>query len=258
MKVVIPMSGHGQRFKDAGYKDIKPLIQVHGKPIIEWVLSMFPKQGTSFIFICNKEHRNSTDIEAVIDKLDSKENICWIESHKKGPVYAVSNAFDLINDDEEVIVSYCDYFMVWQMKKFFNHINTEKPEGSIVCYSGFHPHLLHEKNVYASCKVNEVMDLIEIREKYRFHSNPFLDFHSVGMYYFRRGKDIKYYFSKLIADDVSLNNEFYVSLVYNLLVQDQKRITVFDQVDYFCQWGTPQDLSEYLMWHDITKEKVML
>ena len=34
IQLVIPMSGMGQRFVDAGYKDPKPLIQVDNKPII--------------------------------------------------------------------------------------------------------------------------------------------------------------------------------------------------------------------------------
>ena len=36
--VLIPMAGHGQRFKDAGYKPIKPLIDVDGLPMIVRVL----------------------------------------------------------------------------------------------------------------------------------------------------------------------------------------------------------------------------
>ena len=34
MKIIIPMSGIGKRFIDAGYKDPKPLISVDGVPII--------------------------------------------------------------------------------------------------------------------------------------------------------------------------------------------------------------------------------
>ena len=40
-QVVIPMTGVGQRFVDAGYKSLKPLIEVGGKSIVEHVLDMF-------------------------------------------------------------------------------------------------------------------------------------------------------------------------------------------------------------------------
>ena len=35
MHIIVPMSGIGKRFIDAGYKDPKPLIVIDGKPIIE-------------------------------------------------------------------------------------------------------------------------------------------------------------------------------------------------------------------------------
>ena len=50
MKIVIPMSGRGQRFINAGYTVAKPLIEVDGKPIIEHVVDMFSQEDT-FIFI---------------------------------------------------------------------------------------------------------------------------------------------------------------------------------------------------------------
>ena len=42
IQLIIPMSGIGKRFIDAGYSEPKPLIKVDGKPIIEHVLNLFP------------------------------------------------------------------------------------------------------------------------------------------------------------------------------------------------------------------------
>ena len=42
MQIIIPMSGFGERFRSAGYKKPKPLIEVNNKPIIEYVVNMFP------------------------------------------------------------------------------------------------------------------------------------------------------------------------------------------------------------------------
>ena len=48
------MSGKGQRFKDEGYKIPKPLINLHGIPIIEKVINNFPHTD-KWIFTVNKE-----------------------------------------------------------------------------------------------------------------------------------------------------------------------------------------------------------
>ena len=44
MQIIIPMSGLGERFRRAGYKVPKPLIEIDGKPIIAHVIDMFPKE----------------------------------------------------------------------------------------------------------------------------------------------------------------------------------------------------------------------
>ena len=38
MKVVIPACGKGERFRAAGYDVIKPLVKVHGEPMIDCVV----------------------------------------------------------------------------------------------------------------------------------------------------------------------------------------------------------------------------
>ena len=38
INIVIPMAGEGRRFVEAGYKNPKPFIDVHGKPMIVRVL----------------------------------------------------------------------------------------------------------------------------------------------------------------------------------------------------------------------------
>ena len=51
MQIVIPMSGFGERFRSAGYEVPKPLIEVDGSPILEYVVNLFPGEK-DFIFIC--------------------------------------------------------------------------------------------------------------------------------------------------------------------------------------------------------------
>ena len=58
MQIIIPMSGLGSRFVAKGYQDIKPLIPVQGRPIIDYVIKLFPGE-TKFVFICNNDHLNT-------------------------------------------------------------------------------------------------------------------------------------------------------------------------------------------------------
>ena len=56
MQIIIPMSGFGERFRRAGYSITKPLIKIDGKPIVAYVIDMFPNEK-DFIFICNQHHQ---------------------------------------------------------------------------------------------------------------------------------------------------------------------------------------------------------
>lgn len=38
INIVIPMAGAGSRFAKEGYKDPKPLIQIHGTPMIKVII----------------------------------------------------------------------------------------------------------------------------------------------------------------------------------------------------------------------------
>lgn len=250
MKILIPMSGEGSRFNRAGYADPKPLISVNGRPIIEHVVNLFPGE-TDFIFVTRQEHMETTNVEEVLKRIAPQGQIVAIPGSKKGPVWAAKAAFDLLDDNEPVIVNYCDFFMDWDYADFKRKVTSNQADGAIPCYLGFHPHLLHEKNFYASCLVDENNWMQEIREKHSYTPNKMDSPQSVGTYYFRSGAIVKKFFQMQIDEDVNLNGEYYVSLVYNLLQREGLKTWIYDRVAHFCQWGTPEDLEEYLYWSHV-------
>jgi len=252
MKIIIPMSGLGSRFIRVGYQDVKPLIDVQGKSIIEWVLRLFPGE-TDITFICRDEHLKETPMQSILEKLCPTGKIIGIEGQKKGPVYAVLKALEAIDDNEPTLVSYCDYYMHWDYEDFKKTVLENGCDGCIPCYTGFHPHLIPEKNLYASCRVNKNMYLEEIKEKFSFTKDKTKSLHSPGAYYFKNGAIMKKYFQMMLNKDLNLNGEYYVSLVYNFLVQDDLNVYVYDKVPHFCQWGTPEDLEEFNFWMNILK-----
>ena len=81
MHIVIPMSGVGKRFIDAGYSVPKPLIEIDGKPIIQHVVELFPGES-KFTFICNKVHLETTNMKEIIQKVAPQGEIVSIEPHK--------------------------------------------------------------------------------------------------------------------------------------------------------------------------------
>jgi NDP-sugar pyrophosphorylase family protein len=245
MHIIIPMSGIGRRFIDAGYSVPKPLIIVENKPIIQHVIELFPGEN-KFTFICNDEHLKNTDMKFILKNIVPDCNIFEVSvNNRKGPVDAVLQASYLIDDFEEVIISYCDYGTKWNYENFKKEIKLNNVDGAIACYKGFHPHMLGSDN-YAFVKENN-MTMIEIKEKKAFTDNKMNEYASNGTYYFKSGYLVKKYFQELIDKNININNEFYVSMVYNLLKNDKLNIIIYE-IEKMLQWGTPNDLEDYLLW----------
>jgi NDP-sugar pyrophosphorylase family protein len=244
MHIIIPMSGIGKRFIDAGYTDPKPLIVVDGKPIIEHVCNLFPGEN-KFTFICNAKHLAETNMREVLLRIQPDANVIEIPNHKKGPVYAVSLIEEHIDDDEEVIVNYCDFGTYWDYHDFLKHTRERNADGAIPSYKNFHPHMLGSTN-YAFMR-DDKQWMLEIKEKEPFTDNRMQEFASNGTYYFKKGAFVKKYFKELMNQDISLNGEYYVSLIYNLLVRDGLKVSIYN-IQHMLQWGTPQDVEEYNTW----------
>ena len=252
MKIIIPMTGYGSRFVAAGYKNLKPFIEVEGRPIIEWIIKgMFPDEN-DILFVCRKEHLDN--INGMREKLFSIVPTAQIyeidEWVKKGPVYDVLRASAVIEDDEPCIINYCDFYMTWDWKNMKQKMLDRGCEGCVPCYTGFHPHLLIDKNVYASCLTDAEDNLIEIREKYSFEDDKTKAKHSPGTYYFKSGAIMKEYCRKLVESKQELNGEYYASMPYNFMVQDGLKVWIPTDVEYFCQWGTPEDMQDFVYWID--------
>jgi bifunctional N-acetylglucosamine-1-phosphate-uridyltransferase/glucosamine-1-phosphate-acetyltransferase GlmU-like protein len=248
VQIIIPMSGLGQRFVDAGYSEPKPLITVDGKPIIEHVCNLFPDE-TNIKFICNDLHLKNTDMKNMLKKISPNCDIYEVPiNNREGPVQAVSLIYDNIDDDKEVIISYCDYGTYWNYDMFLNDTRNRNADGAIACYKGFHPHMLGTDN-YAFLRETEIGSrwMNAIQEKQPFTNNKMSEYASNGTYYFKSGAIMKRYFKSLMNKQIKVKNEYYVSMVYNLLIEDGLRVSIFE-INNMLQWGTPYDLEIYNDW----------
>jgi len=147
--------------------------------------------------------------------------------------------------------------MHWDYQAFKEGVIQRNCDGAVPCYSGFHPNLIPQKNLYASCKVDENENLIEIREKFSWESDKTKARHSPGVYYFKSGEILKKYCQQMIDADDNINGEYYASLPFNYMVKDNLNVWCPINLEHFCQWGTPEDLEEYLFWVESIKKAVI-
>lgn len=246
MQIIIPMAGIGERFQKAGYKDPKPLIPVDERPLIEHVAAMFPGDN-EFIFICNENHIRDTELAKIIANMKLNAKIVPIAQHKLGPVYTVLQAKDHIDEHAPTFICYCDVNVHWDFNDFKQHVTDKGADAALVTFKGFHPPLLKD-GFYATARIDDTTgEVLEVREKFSFTPDKMDSWTSAGMHYFKDGMTVKKYFERLIERNITCNNEFYISLIHNLLIEDGMKNIIYP-VDFFISWGKPEDVKEYIYW----------
>lgn len=262
VQLVIPMSGVGERFKRAGYRVPKPLIEVEGKPIIQHVVELFPGV-TDVVFICNEEHLRDPDLglRRVLSDIAPMARVVSVAPHRLGPVHAVREALrtpDLLDPSRPVIVNYCDFACRWDFEHFVEFVRESGCEGCIPCYSGFHPHMLGSVNYAYVDVLRDVSGARtlwghRIQEKRPFTDDPTSEYASSGTYYFATAELMARCFDEVVARGLDVAGEYYVSLAYTPLLEASRPVAVYP-LPHFMQWGTPEDLEEYRYWSDTFRE----
>ena len=254
MQIVIPMSGFGERFRRAGYDVPKPLIEIDGKPIIAHVIDMFPDE-TDFLLICNQDHLDNPvyGMEYILRQYCPSCRIVGIPAHKLGPIHAVQQVRHLIDPERPVIVNYCDFTCYWDWYDFKKTVASNGCVGAIPAYKGFHPHTLGNTNYAYMVEANGWVK--DIQEKQPYTENRMQEFASSGTYYFASGKIMDDAFLATVNQKLEVGGEYYVSLAYKTLLLAGEPVAVYP-LQYFMQWGTPQDVAEYNGWSQSFRQLV--
>ena len=238
--VIIPMCGEGRRFKKAGFSTYKPFIQADDTSIIELAIREFPLD----LRIITISSKNILSQDQIPNLETIGIQVAFIEPHSLGPAYTLYRAIHLIEDDEPYYISYNDISWEWNYQEVFPLL--ENHDAIVFTHEGFHPHLI-QNNFSAFCEV-EGNNLIRIKEKGSFTDDWMNEPLSIGLFYFRKGSDLKRYLNRLIEEDkIKVQGEFYPSLLMNYAVEEDKDVRVFP-VKTFVHLGTPEHLNDYNEW----------
>ena len=253
MKIIIPMTGKSMRFKNAGISIPKQFLKVNKKMIIEHVLDLFPNEK-DINFIVNEEEYNNENLQKYFAVLKNY-NILPITYKKEGPGRALLST-KILDTEEDVFINYCDFSNIWNWKEVKKYIVKNKLDGLVPAYSGLHPHSIYG-NDYAFLKVDGER-IVDIKEKEAFTGNKMGELASSGSYYFKSGFLAKKYIENIFEKEMLINGEAYISTPYEEMIKAGLKVNFF-KIDYFFQWGTPEDYNEFLYnldeVHNVRNEK---
>lgn len=233
--VVVPMAGAGSRFANAGYEVPKPLIDVDGMPMVQraiWGSGI----GGRTIYVVQAEHNKKYNLSELLPTLTPALEVVVVEVDgvTEGAAASVLAAKEYINNDDLLVICDSDGIVHWDPNAFLVDAGENRNlDGSIAVFSA-------EDDKWSFVTTDENGSVTAVAEKNSISTQA-----CAGVYYWREGSDFVKYAEKMISEDKRVNGEFYVSVVYNEAIKDNKSIGVY-QVESFSPLGTPEDLKAYL------------
>ena len=199
-----------------------------------------------FVFIVQEQHANDPVYRKILESATPRSQTIAIKPHREGPIISALAADTAIPDDEPVVLTYCDFYQHWQYPQFLRAVCGY--DGGIAVFKGDHPASFGD-TYYAYLRSDQHRELVELREKAPFTSNRCSEPASSGVYYVRSWSLFRRLAEQLLQKGVRCGNEYYISLIYNEMIEEGCSAITFE-IDRFICWGTPEDVEQFRFWSE--------
>ena len=235
LNVLIPMAGAGSRFSAAGYTFPKPLIEVHGKPMIQVVVENL-NIAANYIYLVQREHYEKYNLKYLLNLITPGCKIVLVDGLTEGSACTTLLAKDLINNDNPLLLANSDQWIEWNSNECMYAFQADEIAAGILTFEATHPK-------WSYVKLGEDGFVSEVAEK-KVISNMA----TVGIYYWKYGKDYVWAAEEMIRKNIRTNNEFYICPAFNEVLHKKFKIRA-KNIDRMWGIGTPEDLNEFLIHH---------
>ncbi|MBU0731411.1 NTP transferase domain-containing protein [Patescibacteria group bacterium] len=226
MKVVVAAAGKGTRMKELGFDKPKHLLEVHGRPFLEYLLNNIKEAGFTDIIVVGgykiekvQEFLNKYDKDIVL--VNQREKI---KDERYGTTPPIEAVVDLIKNEEFIFLSGDNLYAPEDLKKL----------GDCEGFNCLGAHISDHPELYGVIQKNNKGGLEKIVEK---PLNEIGKQISIGAYRFTPDiiKEIK-------KVDESERGEYELVDAVNMLAQ-KKPVKVVEFKKYWFDFGKPEDIN---------------
>ena len=238
LTVVIPMAGRGSRFADVGYELPKPLLPVHGVPMIEVVVrNLTPREPCRFVFICRREHVEEYGFVPALRGVAPRSEIVIVDHVTEGAACTVMLAERAVDPDDVLVIANSDQWVDCDIDFHLSVMRDEQLDGLIMTMTADDPK-------WSFVELDRDSRVTNVVEKEVVSNEA-----TVGIYTFARGSEFFRAARSMIAAEKRVNGEFYVAPAYNELIAEGAAIGI-DNVGSegagMYGLGTPNDYETFL------------
>jgi dTDP-glucose pyrophosphorylase len=201
------------------------------------IRNLTPSRPHRFIFVCQEAHVEAYALKEKLPKWAPGCEIISINGLTEGAACTVLRARELIDNQDELMIANSDQYVDVSIDDYLASMDKGNYDGLIMTMRANDP-----KWSYVGLNEDNLVTRVVEKEVISHEA-------TVGIYNFRSGHDFVAAADRMIAQNLRVNNEFYVAPVYNQLIEDGKRIGTYNvgkEADGMYGLGTPEDLSLFL------------
>ena len=238
LNIVIPMAGAGSRFLSAGYLDPKPLVRVHGVPMIQLVINnLTPDEAHQFIFVCQQAHLKAYDLENMLGRWAPGSVVVPIQGLTEGAACSVLRAKSLIDNDDALMIANSDQYVDVDINEYLAAMRARQLDGQIMTMRANDPK-------WSFVGVSDLGYVSTVAEKVVISNEA-----TTGIYNFNHGHDFVAAAESMMRGEFRVRGEFYVAPAYNILIGRGAKVGCFNiggEGSGMYGLGTPEDLDKFV------------
>ena len=238
IQLVVPMAGLGTRFRGSKYKEIKPLIPIHGIPMVQVVLAnLFDERVGRIVVITTPEISNQIDFEILFVNKGIETRVVMVNDTTEGPADSVRLAFPHLDEKSAVVIANSDQYLASSLSEFYRSTEKDYSAGTILAMEDKDPK-------WSYIEIDELGKALRVKEK-----EVISNLATVGVYGFSNAKLLKDSFSEMWKNCEKVNGEYYVAPAYNYLIKHEYPIEITNLgpiANAMFGLGVPTDLDKFL------------
>jgi NDP-sugar pyrophosphorylase family protein len=235
MRIIVPIAG-AISFEGSEYLYPKPLIDIHGKPLIEFVINNLRTiaGNVKFTFVLKDILCSKYNLDYTISLLTPGADIIRLKKETMGATCSVLMAIDKIAPDEETVIVNSDQIFLSNLNDALTFFRDRKSDGGVITFDSVHPR-------WSFALTDDRGSVLQTAEKKPISRNAI-----GGFYYFKSFADFSEAAFNSVYNEEMVEGHLFISSVMNQLILDNKTVDAYKiKNDDYVSFYSPQKVNEF-------------
>lgn len=237
MKILVPIAGQAPGFSADEYAYPKPMIEIAGRPMIDWAIQNLDTFSTNatFVFVALAAEATRYSYEGLFAlATGGRSKLVTLARPTAGMLCSCLMAIDQIDLDEPLLIANADQILRLDLSRLRRRFEERGADAAVVTFDSIHPR-------WSYVEVDDHGNALQFAEKQVISRDAI-----AGLYWFARGRDFVEAAKWSIRQGQTVEGRYYVAPALNRFVLDGRKVVAV-KVDaaLYHSFYTPQTIPTF-------------